>query len=100
MGMRRLLVAVGLLALAACPGRLDDPERFTCHAETDVLIKKCGIDTCHDPVTKQNGLDLASPGIAMRITTGTSTCMSIPLIQLLPNKLTATPACGATMPVG
>jgi hypothetical protein len=98
--MRHCLVAVGLLALAGCPGRLDDPERFMCHAETDIFEKTCGTAGCHDAMTKQNGLDLASPGIAMRISTQVSTCMNIPLIQLIPNKLTATPACGATMPVG
>jgi hypothetical protein len=97
-----MAAAGGLLVLMGCPGRLEDPERFMCNAETDIFEVTCAQAACHDAMSMMNGLDLQSPGIAMRIKNGTSSsaCMSVPLTTLIPKKLTATPPCGSQMPVG
>jgi hypothetical protein len=112
MTLQRVAAAAWFLALAGCPGRIDDAdkEKFldagsdagtacTLNVETDILMPTCGTAGCHDATTMQNGLDLASPGIAMRISTQTSMCMGLSELQLIPKKLTATPPCGATMPI-
>jgi hypothetical protein len=105
------IAAVSLLALAGCPGRLDDPERFEavsglepdagagpCKAETAVFAPVCG--SCHNPTLLSGGLDLRSPGVAMRITTGRGMCKPEPLLQLIRSKLTPMPDCGTSMPPG
>jgi hypothetical protein len=51
-------------------------------------------------MTRQNGLDLVSPGVADRIRTNISTCRGLPLRQLIPNKLSPMPLCGTRMPYG
>jgi hypothetical protein len=68
--------------------------------EAAVFRPTCGEYGCHDPMTRQNGLDLASPGIADRIRFNVSTCNGLPLRQLIPNKLSPMPLCGARMPLG
>jgi hypothetical protein len=105
MTLQRVAAAAWFLALASCPGRISDADKqkfLGCQldVETDIFEAKCGIAGCHDATTKQNNLDLQSPGIADRLKNGISTCMGDPLLDLIPNKLTATPKCGATMPVG
>jgi len=105
MNTGRLFLAI-FLALAGCdPGRIPEADKakfLGCQldVEADIFMPKCGIGSCHDTMTMQNGLDLQSAGIASRIKSQTSMCMGESLLQLIPQKLTATPPCGATMPVG
>lgn len=98
-----------LLALTACPGRIDDPDRFkACQLDVEREIfgvgvdggAKCGTAGCHSATSPQNGLDLVTPGVATRIKTGTSTCQGKPLISFMAEKLTMMPACGSPMPLG
>ncbi len=99
-----MVAAVGLLALAGCPGRLDDPEKFEpgCHlnTETDILVPKCGLSGCHDAITKQNMLDLASPGISTRLKGMSSGICEAPepLTKLMLSKISPMPSCGVQMP--
>ena len=100
---RRAATAAVLLLFAACPGRLEDPDRFrTCvkNVEVDIFPSKCATAGCHDAVSHQNNLDLASAGVAQRIRTGISTCQSKPLSVHIPEKLTLMPPCGSSMPLG
>jgi hypothetical protein len=106
MNPRHLTLALWMLALAGCdPGRIPDADKakfLGCQldVETDIFQAKCGLSGCHDAMSMMNGLDLASAGVATRIKTQTSMCMGEPLLELIPQKLTATPPCGQTMPVG
>jgi hypothetical protein len=100
---RRAAWAAAWMALAACPGRLDDPDRFrACQldVESQIFVPKCGTAGCHDAVSKMNGLDLVTPGVANRLRTGTSTCMGKSLLVHIPEKLTLNPPCGSPMPLG
>src|SRR5262249_11183603 len=86
----RVLLASALsLVCLACPGTLQDPERFVHDAATDgptvdpeagaaaggcpdvptqVFAARCGVAGCHSATGPSNGLDLASPNVADRIT--------------------------------
>ncbi len=103
--MNRLLAVLSLLAAAACdPGTLQDPDRFKAcllNVEKDIFEPKCGSAGCHSAMSPQGGMDLVTPGIAMRIAAGVSTtCQSKPWKSYLAEKLTETPSCGSPMPLG
>jgi hypothetical protein len=107
MNTRRLFYALWMLAIAGCdPGRIPEADKakfLGCQldVETDIFQAKCGLSGCHDAMTMMNGLDLASPGVATRLKTQVSTmCMMLPELTLIPEKLTSSPPCGQTMPVG
>lgn len=97
------LSALLLLALAGCPGRLEDPDKFrSCQldVEKDILVAKCGLAGCHAAMSPQNGLDLVSAGVAGRLATSTSMCNGKSQKAFMAEKLTAAPACGSQMPLG
>ena len=67
----------------ACAGRLTDEEAFfivadagtggaDCDAPNQVFVPNCTTAHCHAPPTPAAGLDLASPGVAARISNATS----------------------------
>ncbi|MBK7863095.1 MAG: hypothetical protein IPJ65_31695 [Archangiaceae bacterium] len=91
-----------LLALTACPGRLDDPDRFKrcpIDVEVDILQARCGMAGCHGMQSPQNGLDLVSMGVAGRIKNDTSMCEGKPLSSFMIEKVTqSVPTCGSQMP--
>ena len=112
-GLRILLSGSALLFCAACPGTLDRPERFiidagpACDVEGTFFKKSCGGSGCHETilgdagVAPANGLDLVSPGVADRITTGKAfACMMLPLQSYILAKVKPGPPCGSPMPLG
>lgn len=109
--LRRVLPLGWLLGAAlwgACPGRLEDPERFrecVIDVEVDIFRQTCATSGCH--VAGPNaaaGLDLTSPDVASRLLNKPSTCngklfLSGPNEGYLLEKVTQdTPACGTRMP--
>ena len=105
--MRRAIgvLAVGAL-LSGCPGNLDRPERFYMDAgdcsdvEKLIFIPTCGGAGCHENPGAASNLDLVSAGAGARIKAATSTCQAKPMTSFLLEKVKASPACGATMPLG
>ncbi len=115
--MRRLGFVVMTMALTACPGALENPERFldggltdggsgdagfTCtnaNVENLIFIPSCGGAGCHGATNPSNGLDLVSAGVASRLK-GVSQCMSKPESSFMLEKLHPSPACGSQMPLG
>ena len=123
------LCALGALSLlTGCPGKLDDIERFLVDSAAlddagngsavpddtgacgDVIarifVPSCGDTACHSATAPQQGLDLASPGVAMRVVNVSGrVCMSTladpknPEASLLYTKLLPKPTCGAQMPL-
>lgn len=103
---------VSCLALAACPGRLEDPDRFVDEGgcpdmETEYLPRNCSTTGCHASDRPAAGLDLQSPGLAERLVDAESTgCggvlvpSDVPMSGLFRRKLEAAPACGSSMPLG
>ncbi len=116
--MRRLppiLLCLSALLLA-CPGSLENPERFldggggggggdggsSCgDVEADILKPKCGIAGCHAAMTKQSGLDLETMGIAARVVGKTTDpagpCVGQSLPTVFDSKIKSTSSCGTTM---
>lgn len=114
--------------LAACPGGLEDPERFvltTCGGEGQpvcttststipplitVFRPRCGIQGCHAQPNAQSDLDLFTGGVAERLISVTSTtdvCMGRTMVvpgdpaqSLIYTKMAGTPPCGIPMPPG
>ncbi len=113
-----------LLASAACPGTLADPAAWEA-ATTDAgapagsdagttapcpdipstFVTSCGTAGCHDATTKQEGLDLASPGLASRLVgvsalegAGLLIDPTTPAHSVVYTKLLADPPFGARMP--
>ncbi len=74
-----LLVLATAVAVAACPGELDDPARFlnydggtstssdACMVETKIFQAQCGNSGCHNAVNPAAQLDLFSAGAASRV---------------------------------
>ena len=105
MTVRRALPLIAILLAACDPGHLENPELFKAcmlNVEKDIFIAKCGMSGCHSATAPQNGLDLVTAGVATRIKTGTSMCMSKPLISFVDEKVfNAAPSCGGSqMPLG
>jgi hypothetical protein len=77
---------------------------------TKLFSDKCGQSICHGGAMPQAGLDLISNGVAMRLVGKSSAvsgaCKGKTLVAadgsggLLLDKLSATPSCGGSMPVG
>jgi hypothetical protein len=76
--MRRAPFLLGFFVLAACPGRLTSPERFTdatlafscdpsIDVQKDLVIPRCATSGCHSADGPANDLDLQTPGVALRI---------------------------------
>lgn len=104
-GPRRLGLLLGLgLAplLGACPGHLEDPERFTncMDVERELLAPRCATSGCHASATPAANLDLASPGLAARLASATSTCEGRPQTLNMQDKVLPSPTCGSSMPLG
>ncbi len=108
---RLVPVALALLFSSACPGSLENPERFlvgqdagpSCDVENDIFKQVCATSGCHDAATKTQGLDLETAGIKQRIKTSTATCASVvgqPMGTFLLSKVKGTQTCGAAMPTG
>jgi hypothetical protein len=100
------------VTVAACAGSIDNPGDYSfpgsarCDAPSQVLVPRCG--GCHSAATALGGLDLASAGLAARLTGAAAQCSGQVLIvpgdpdtSYLMQKLSeATPACGNAMPLG
>ena len=99
-----LLLGLGVAPLlGACPGRLEDPERFltcTMDVERELLAPSCATAGCHAATNPAANLDLASPGLAARLSSATSSCQGQPLTVIMLDKVQPTPTCGSPMPLG
>ncbi len=99
-----LLLGLGVAPLlAACPGHLEDPERFvtcTMDVERELLAPRCATSGCHAATNSAANLDLASPGLAARLSSATSSCQARPLTVTMLDKVQPTPTCGSPMPLG
>jgi hypothetical protein len=113
--MRASLAPLALVFLLAqaCPGSLQNPERFTagvdggggmtCDVEGDIFKNVCANAGCHDATTHQSNIDLATPGMKARIKAATAECTSVigqPLGTFMIAKVKPNPSCGSPMPVG
>lgn len=109
--LRRVLPLGSLLGAAlwvACPGRIEDPDRFReCQidVEVDIFRQTCAASGCHVAGTNAAaGLDLTSPGVASRLVNKPSSCngklfLSGPDEGYLLEKVSQEmPACGTRMP--
>ncbi|HJL17642.1 MAG TPA: hypothetical protein RMH99_18405 [Sandaracinaceae bacterium LLY-WYZ-13_1] len=71
--MRRVLTAIGALALAACAAPLEEPERFTdpqgCDVDVQarILAPRCASGVCHAGDTAAAGLDLSVDELALHL---------------------------------
>jgi hypothetical protein len=107
-----------LLAVAGCPGNLDDPERFRQGSvindplgcgdiETEIFKPKCSQSGCHSSRAPAAGLDLLSPDVAARLVGVPSRVCedrllidpSDPSRDFLVEKLEPLPQCGSRMPL-
>lgn len=119
--IRTATIMVGgmwLPLLAACPGSLENPERFLTGHPCDYVVDEILSDTsnsgcarvgCHGVANPQQGLDLASDDLIGRLSDekASAACVaqlwidtSSPSRSLLYTKLTDNPPCGSRMPVG
>ena len=118
------LAGMGLFAaLCACPGSLEDPERFAgassvsgdvtppnladCPDIPAQLASACTSPGCHNAQDREQGLDLASPNVGARLRgvrasegAGVLIDPDVPARSVLYTKLTARPPFGARMPPG
>lgn len=115
------LLAVGLFS--ACPGSLENPERFydagpgtdggvdagpvVCEVEAlpdggGIFKASCGGPGCHESPGPASGLDLVSAGVKdrLRMGKGTAACAMLPLAELTLEKVKPSPSCGSQMPLG
>jgi hypothetical protein len=118
--MRRFLLALVLAApLAGCPGSLEDPGRFAgefgtgggstttaCPDVPTLLSTTCTMSGCHAATMPAAGLDLASPGVFMRLSgkmasggPGLLVDPSNPASSILYLKLKTPPPFGSRMPL-
>jgi hypothetical protein len=110
-----LLVAV---ALAGCPGTLENPEDFNISCGDTVLADRCATSGCHDGTTQAANLNLTRDGLEARVVgvagstepdpngTGAADCDGLilavpadPASSLIYRK-TVDPPCGSKMPIG
>ncbi|HMJ14393.1 MAG TPA: hypothetical protein VK524_23415, partial [Polyangiaceae bacterium] len=104
-------------AVTACPGALDNPDRFTeggtsTNCATVALTtfqSSCSGSVCHSSADASTGLDLITAGVGDRLVgvPSSQACGERPLIDpanpeesLLLLKLEDTPPCGSRMPLG
>ncbi|WP_437735335.1 nucleotide-binding protein [Sorangium sp. So ce1335] len=105
------------LVLTACPGTIEDKERFrardagpddvACADVPTVLAERCGGVSCHGPGEPASALDLVTLGVADRVAgRPAQSCAGVladperPEESVLYVKLTDAPSCGARMPLG
>jgi hypothetical protein len=108
-----VVLASSLFVLQGCPGKLDDPGRFSlsftqCEANVNTLFAKtCAVSGCHSAADRTQNLDLESPNVASRLVGVSSTgigCTGVlvdpknPAQSFFYQKLTASPPCGSQMP--
>ncbi len=89
--------------LGACPGHLEDPERFatcTIDVERELFAPRCATSGCHTATNPAGNLDLVSPSVAARISSATSSCEDRPMAANMLDKVKPAPTCGAPMPLG
>lgn len=95
--------------LSGCPGTLDDPARFTgCPDVPELFVSKCATSGCHTGATPAAKLDLKSAGVESRLAGQPATfCVggllanpADPSTSVLYKKLTDSPPCGSSMPLG
>lgn len=114
------LVVSGMLT--ACPGSLENPERFdgvsaapapsaasepACgNVEKDILAKNCAMAGCHDAASNAAGLDLATADPRTRLLGKPAAGGGLLLVRgdvgasVLYQKVTSKPPFGGRMPVG
>ncbi|XYH99870.1 nucleotide-binding protein [Sorangium sp. So ce1128] len=108
--------ALPLLLLAACPGTIEDKERFqrrdggpdvACADVPAVFAERCGGASCHGPGEPAAALDLVTLGVGVRVAgRPAQSCAGVladperPEDSVLYAKLTDSPSCGARMPLG
>ncbi len=101
--------ALGVMfVVAACPGSLEEPDRFTSRCgdvPTRIFAAKCTTAGCHNAVDKSQGLDLQSPDVGKRlqgVRSGNTSSLLIdpsqPETSALYTKI-STPIVGARMPL-
>lgn len=107
-----LAIPCALVALSACPGTLQDKERFLqtgdCpDIEAELFPQQCGGTGCHGAVSPAAALDLVSPNVASRVVgvsaagcVGTLADPDAPEQSVLYTKLTDPPPCKDRMPLG
>ncbi len=112
-----LLGALVTIAGAGCPGTLDDPDNFRAgnlcpDVPTELLVPRCGSANCHAAFTPAGGLDLVTPEVAARVVgvpavgpacTDSGLILAVPTdpgASLLFRKISGTPPCGSSMPLG
>ncbi|WP_437289175.1 nucleotide-binding protein [Sorangium sp. So ce406] len=105
------------LLLAACPGTIEDKERFrsrdggpedvACADVPTVFAERCGGASCHGPGEPAAALDLVTLGVDARVAgRPAQSCAGVladpdrPEESVLYVKLTEAPSCGARMPLG
>ncbi len=113
--------SLALVLLAACPGRLADPNEFLdgggggdggtgggagggsgCDVENGIFLMKCGTSLgCHaGAALAADGLNLIDAGFRQKLA-GTSQCNGLPYKTYMITKVqSATPPCGNQMPLG
>jgi hypothetical protein len=105
-------VALGVVALAGCPGSLENPEAFddastVCDAPGTILGPRCATSNCHDAEDPISNLDLTpDDGLAARLVgvpgvdcAGTLVDTTSPETSLLFTKCLAENTCAARMPI-
>ena len=119
--IRNLLACAAICTLSACPGTLDDKERFLVDSNTGgmdsgggecgdvptrIFVASCGDTGCHGATAPQQGLDLVSAGLTTRVVgVQAKSCSGIladpqnPAGSLLYSKLLTKPKCGSQMPL-
>jgi len=108
------LGAVAALGLTACPGTIEDPERFIggatgsepCTEPSGIFAASCALANCHATSMPALGLDLESPGFEQRLIDvpamggGTLVVPGDAESSVLYTKLTEMPPFGLRMPSG
>ncbi|MFO0607991.1 MAG: hypothetical protein U0324_32805 [Polyangiales bacterium] len=115
-------VTLAALALAGCPGHIDDPAAFlgptgdaslvSCtigasSVEAQIIRPRCATAMCHERGMPAGRLDLESPNVGARLVGVASTCAGQLLVSptspgtsYLLQKLGTSSSCGARMPLG
>ena len=106
------LALVALVALAGCPGSLEDPQRFAdqfgggCPDVPALFQSSCASAGCHSTSDLAGSLDLASPMVFGRLSgkmaaggPGLLIDPDQPEASVLYSKLTAAPPFGSRMPL-